>query len=208
MHISPETLGGRSVAPYSSVPPFGYWVQASPRARDSSPDALEQMRASRASVTSPLIFSGGDKLSGSVHHSAAPECKSQEVSCLRKTINMKYQDYRLPHLQISPARICLSQRFMPSQCQAVQIPRLFLKWTDSWFLALRGPFVVKARAISSKAPSEELKPWKELAYLSSFVFSKVKAHALLPLKREHKVQILFFHHMPCTTCISFLRCSI
>lgn len=38
----------------------------------------------------------------------APQCKSQKVSCLRKTINKKYQDYCLPHLQISPAHIFLS----------------------------------------------------------------------------------------------------
>lgn len=87
---------------------------ASPRACDSIPDALEQMRASKAAVTSPLVFFGGDELSGSARHHIAPECKSQEVSSLRKTINMKYQDYRLPHLQISPAHMYLSQQFMPS----------------------------------------------------------------------------------------------
>lgn len=108
---------------------------ASPQACDSTPDALEEIGASKTAVTSPLVFSGGDKLSGSVHHPPIPECKSQEVSCLRKTINAKYQDYCLPHLQISPAHICLSQQFMPSQCQAVQICHLFLKRADAWFLA-------------------------------------------------------------------------
>ena len=108
---------------------------ASPQAYDSTPAALEEIGASKTAVTSPLIFSGGDELSGSAHHPPTPECKSQEVSCLRKTINAKYQDYSLPHLQISPAHICLSQQFMPSQCQAVHICHLFLKWADAWFLA-------------------------------------------------------------------------
>ena len=165
------------------------------------------MRASKVAVTSPLVFSRGDKLSGSVRHPPAPECKSQEVSCLSTTINMKYQGYRLPHLQISPAHICLSQQFMPSQCQAVQIRRLFLKWTDVWFLALLGPFVVKVGAISSNAPSEELLLWRGVTYLSSFVFSRVKAHVLFPVKREHEVHILFLYHMPCMIRTSPLRCS-
>lgn len=56
---------------------------------------------SQAAVMLPLISPGGDELS-------APQCKSQKVSCLRKTINKKYQDYCLPHLQISPAHIFLS----------------------------------------------------------------------------------------------------
>lgn len=141
---------------------------ASWRACDSTPDALKQMRASkaakhptssfisRAAVTTLLIFSRGDELSGAVRHPTAPECKSQEVSCLRKTINTKYQDYRLPHSQIPPAHICLSQQFMPSRCQAVQIPCVFPKRTDSWLLALFVPFAVKARAIGSNAPSEVL----------------------------------------------------
>lgn len=41
-------------------------------------------------------------------HHLALQCKSQKVSCLRKTIKKKYQDYCLPHLQISPAHIFLS----------------------------------------------------------------------------------------------------
>lgn len=143
---------------------------ASPRAHDRPPhpDAQEQMKASkaakrptssfisRAAVMTLLVFFRGDELSGTVRHPTTPECKSQEVSCLRKTINTKYQDYRLPHSQIPPAHICLSQQFMLSRCQAVQIPSVFPKRADSWFLALFVPFAVRTRAIGSNAPSEVL----------------------------------------------------
>ena len=137
---------------------------ASPQACDSTPDALEEIGASKTAVTSPLVFSGGDKLSGSVHHPPIPECKSQEVSCLRKTINAKYQDYRLPHLQISPAHICLSQQFMPSQCQAVQICHLFLKWADAWFLA---PLAVCCKSRNHQKSSCHREGWNIYLPLSS-----------------------------------------
>ena len=121
----------------------------------------------------------------------APECKSQEVSCLRKTINMKYQDYRLPHLQISPAHVYLSPQFMPSQCQAVQISCLFPKWPDLWFLALLGPFVVRAE-LSAVMPHQKSSYHGDGWYIFFLCPTQVKACVFSPVKRKHKFWKLSF----------------
>lgn len=132
LHITPEPWDGRDFSTYSLVLPFGYQPQAPafpiwpPQRHVTAPWWPGTNESFQGSTVPCLLF----HFQGSCHipthllqrwravwlsrHPTAPECKSQEVSSLRRTINMKYQDYHLPHLQIPQAHICLFQQFMLS----------------------------------------------------------------------------------------------
>lgn len=113
----PEVLGWKRGLPLSlqllstslcstHLCPQGVWQSCWHSWKDEKFQAVE--RAALTPLPYPRQLSCCHSSPLEVMSCRAPQCKSQKVSCLRKTINKKYQDYCLPHLQISPAHIFLS----------------------------------------------------------------------------------------------------